>query len=200
MAPTIVAANAVHAFKDARAFAKWLKASHATVPELWLKIARAGSGIATVSYAEALDEALCWGWIDGQKKPLDAQYWLQRFVPRGKRSIWSKTNRTHTDRLLAAGRMQPQGQAQIDAAKADGRWDKAYAGASSMEIPDDLLAAIEAEPAALALFGRLNGANRYALAFRVHAMKTAAGRSKKIAGLVDMLKRGETPHPNGKGK
>jgi uncharacterized protein YdeI (YjbR/CyaY-like superfamily) len=200
MAPTQVDPEAVRAFKDAKTFAKWLKANHATTPELWLKFAKADSGIATVTYAEALDEALCWGWIDGQKKSFDAQYWLQRFVPRGKKSIWSKINRDHTDRLIGEGRMQPTGQAQIDAAKADGRWDKAYDGASKMDMPDDLLAAIEEEPKALELFLKLNSQNRFSLAFRVHNMKTEAGRKKKIAGFVEMLKRGETIYPNGKGK
>ena len=200
MAPTKVDPDAVISFKDAKAFAKWLKASHAKVPELWLKLAKANSGIASVTYAEALDEALCWGWIDGQKKSFDELYWLQRFVPRGRKSIWSKINREHTARLTRDGRMQPQGQAHIDAAKADGRWDRAYGGASKTEIPDDLLSAIEAEPKALELFLKLNSANRFSLAFRVHSMKTEAGRKKKIEGLVEMLKRGETPHPNGKAK
>ena len=200
MAPTKVDPDAVIAFKDAKVFAKWLRANHAKVPELWLKFAKAGSGIASVTYAEALDEALCWGWIDGQKKPFDEQYWLQRFVPRGPKSIWSKINRDHTVRLTNEGRMQPQGQARIDVAMADGRWDKAYDGASKMEIPDDLLSAIEAEPKALELFLKLNSANRFSLAFRVHNMKTEAGRKKKIEAIVEMLTRGETPHPNGKAK
>ena len=200
MAPTKVDPEAVIAFKDAKAFAKWLKASHAKVPELWLKFAKGGSGIASVTYAEALDEALCWGWIDGQKKAFDEKYWLQRFVPRGKKSIWSKINREHTERLIGEGRMQSQGQAQIDAAMADGRWDRAYDGASKMEIPHDLLAAIEAEPTALELFLKLNSQNRFALAFRTHNMKTEAGRKKKIEGFVEMLKRGETIYPNGKAK
>ena len=200
MAPTKVDPEAVLAFKDAKAFAKWLRANHAKAVELWLKLAKADSGIASVAYAEALDEALCWGWIDGQKKSLDSQYWLQRFVPRSKKSIWSQNNRDHTAWLIKAGRMQPEGQAQIDAAKADGRWERAYAGADKMGIPDDLLAAIEAEPKALDMFQTLNAQNRYALAFRTHHMKTPAGREKKIAGFVEMLKRGETIYPNGKRK
>jgi uncharacterized protein YdeI (YjbR/CyaY-like superfamily) len=200
MAPTEVDANAVLAFADAKALARWLKSNHAKAPELWLKLAKAESGIASVSYKQALDEALCWGWIDGQKKGLDDRYWLQRFVPRRPKSIWSTINRDHTDRLIAEGRMQPEGQAQIDAAKADGRWDKAYDGASKIVFPDDLLGAIEAEPEALELFLGLNAQNRFALAFRTHNMKTEAGRKKKIATFVEMLKRGETIYPNGKGK
>lgn len=200
MAPTRVDPEAIRAFKNAGAFARWLGANHDKVPELWLKLAKAESGIPSVSYAEALDEALCWGWIDGQKKAFDQQYWLQRFVPRGRTSMWSQNNREHAERLIREGRMQPPGQAQIDAAKADGRWDRAYASASRMEFPADLLAAIEAEPAALETFRTLNGQNRYALAFRTHNMKTEAGRRKKIAGFVDMLRRGETIYPQGKGK
>jgi uncharacterized protein YdeI (YjbR/CyaY-like superfamily) len=200
MAPTRVDPASVLPFADAKAFARWLRANHAKVPEVWIKFARAGSGIASVSYAEALDEALCWGWIDGQKKGVDDRYWLQRFVPRGPRSIWSKINRDHAERLVKAGRMQPDGQAEIDRAKADGRWDRAYDGASRMEFPADLLAAIEADPRALETFATLNAANRYALAFRTHNMKTEAGRARKVASLVEMLRRGETPHPNGKGK
>jgi uncharacterized protein YdeI (YjbR/CyaY-like superfamily) len=199
MAPTRIDAGAVLAFADAKALARWLKANHAKAPELWLKLAKAESGIASVTYKQALDEALCWGWIDGQKKGGDP-YWLQRFVPRRPKSIWSTINREHTERLIAEGRMQPEGQAQIDAAKADGRWDNAYDGASRIEFPADLLSAIEAEPDALDTFLTLNAANRYALAFRTHHMKTPAGRQKKIAGFVEMLKRGETIHPNGKGK
>jgi uncharacterized protein YdeI (YjbR/CyaY-like superfamily) len=198
MAPTIVDPKAVRAFRDAAAFAKWLATNHAKAAELWLKFAKAGSGIASVTYPEALDEALCWGWIDGQKKSFDEQYWLQRFVRRGPKSIWSKINRQHTERLIEAGRMQPEGQAEIDRAKADGRWDKAYGGSRTLEFPPDLLAAIEAEPKALDMFGRLNAQNRFALAFRVHNLKTAAGRARKIESFVEMLKRGETIYPNGK--
>lgn len=181
-------------------FAAWMEANHGNAREVWLRIRKAGSGLPSVTYSEALDVALCWGWIDGQKKGLDETSWLQRFSPRAARSIWSQKNREHAERLVIQGRMQPEGLRQIEAAKADGRWERAYAGSAKMEVPADLLAAIEAEPDALATFNRLNAANRYALAFRTHNMKTASGRQKKIAGFVDMLKRGETPHPNGAGK
>ncbi|HWA42377.1 MAG TPA: YdeI/OmpD-associated family protein [Hypericibacter adhaerens] len=198
MAPTRVDPDAVRAFADAAAFARWLRANHARASELWVKFAKAGSGIASVTYPQALDEALCWGWIDGQKKSFDDHYWLQRFSPRGPRSIWSKINREHAERLIREGRMQPPGQAEIDRAKADGRWARAYDGAGRMEFPADLLAAIEADPKALETFTTLNAQNRYALAFRTHNMKTPAGRARKIAGFVDMLRRGETIYPNGR--
>lgn len=197
MAAVAVDPASILSFGDQDRFWSWLEANHGSSPGIWLKLAKASSGISSVSYAEALDVALCWGWIDGQKKGLDAQFWLQRFVPRQPRSIWSRNNCGHAERLIAAGRMQPAGLRQVEAAKSDGRWDRAYSGASAMTIPDDLMAAIEAEPAALATFRTLNATNRYALAFRTHNMKTPAGRSKKIATLVDMLRRGETLHPNG---
>lgn len=189
---------AVRAFKDLAALEKWYAREHARADELWLKLHKKGSGLASVSNAEALDVALCWGWIDGIRKPFDEKSFLQRYTPRGKRSIWSTRNCEHVERLVRDGRMQPAGQAQVDAAKADGRWDRAYDGSARMAFPADLLAAIEAEPEAYELFNRLNAANRYALAFRTHNMKTEAGRRKKIADLVAMLARGETPHPNGR--
>jgi uncharacterized protein YdeI (YjbR/CyaY-like superfamily) len=187
---------AIKAFADQPAFEAWLRANHATATEVWLQIHKAASGLPSVTYAEALDVALSWGWIDSQKKSLGAASWVQRFCPRRPRSIWSQKNREHVERLIAAGRMQPEGLGQVEAAKADGRWDHAYAGASKMAMPPDLLAAIAADPAALATYGTLDAANRYALAFRTHNMKTEAGRQKKIAGFVEMLRRGETPHPN----
>jgi uncharacterized protein YdeI (YjbR/CyaY-like superfamily) len=195
MAPVIPDPAAIMAFPDQPGFEAWLSANHATASEVWLKIHKSASGLPTVTYPEALDVALSWGWIDGQKKSLDAASWLQRFSPRGPRSIWSQTNRGHVERLIAAGRMQPAGLRQVEAARADGRWDRAYAGASKMGMPADLMAAIEADPAALATYRTLDAANRYALAFRTHNMKTAAGRQKKIASLVEMLRRGEAPHP-----
>jgi uncharacterized protein YdeI (YjbR/CyaY-like superfamily) len=156
-----------------------------------------GSGLASVTISEALDAALSWGWIDGIRKAFDDKSYLQRYTPRGRKSIWSQVNRDHVARLVAEGRMTEHGLKHVEAAKADGRWDRAYAPARSMEIPPDLLAAIEAEPDALETFAKLNAQNRFALAFRTHNMKTEDGRSKKIASLVDMLKRGETIYPNG---
>ena len=197
MAPVIPHPERIRAFPDAQSFEAWLSAHHDKEEELWLKIHKKGSGFPTISYAEALDVALCWGWIDGLKKSFDENSFLQRFTPRKKKSIWSQVNRQHVERLIAAKRMTPYGQAHIDAAKADGRWDAAYASASKMEMPEDLLAAIRAEPKAMQTFERLNATNRYALAFRTHNMKTEAGRARKIASFVAMLAEGETPYPNG---
>lgn len=188
--------SAVRTFKNRAALERWYARNASTARELWIALARKDSGLASVSTAEALDVALCWGWIDAIRKPLDETRFLQRYTPRGKKSLWSTRNREHVGRLIAEGRMQPAGQAQIDLAKADGRWERAYAGSRNMEVPADLLIAIEAEPKALALFKRLNAQNRYALAFRIHHMKTPEGRARKIAGFVAMLKRGETIHPN----
>lgn len=200
MAPVIPKPEKIRDFPDQASFETWLAANHGKEDELWLKIHKKGSGLPTITYAEALDVALCWGWIDGLKKGFDERSFLQRFTPRGRKSIWSKVNRVHIERLGAAGRMTEHGMRHVDAAKADGRWDAAYDSAADMEFPPDLLAAIEAEPKALATFQTLNSTNRYALAFRTHNMRTPAGRQKKIASFVEMLARGETPHPQGKSK
>jgi uncharacterized protein YdeI (YjbR/CyaY-like superfamily) len=198
MAAIAVNPDHIRDFATPEDFEAWLAAHHDSETELWLKIHKKGSGLATVTYAEALDVALCWGWIDGQKKGFDDKSFLQRFTPRGARSIWSVVNREHVARLLAAGRMQPAGRKQVDAAKADGRWERAYQSAGKMEMPADLKAAIAAEPAALKTFETLNAANRYALAFRTHNMKTAAGRQKKIDSFIAMLARGDMPYPQDK--
>lgn len=197
MAPFVVNPDAVHEFKDRTALEAWYKNNHDKAPELWIKTHKKGSGLASVTNAEALEVALSWGWIDAIRKSFDETSFLQRYTPRKKTSTWSKRNIDHIERLRKEGRMQPAGEAQVKQAQADGRWAKAY-GDFKEDFPPDLLAAIEAEPKALDLFGRLTQQNRFALAFRTHKMKTAAGRNKKIAELVDMLKRGETPHPNGK--
>jgi uncharacterized protein YdeI (YjbR/CyaY-like superfamily) len=199
MAPVVPNAARIREFVDRQAFEAWLADSYDSAPEVWLKLHKKGSGLPSVSNAEAIEVALCWGWIDGIRKAFDDKGFLQRFTPRGRKSIWSQINREHIERLTREGRMQPPGLAQVEAAKADGRWDKAYASGRNMVLPDDLLAAIEAEPKALEMFGQLSAQNRFALAFRVHNMKTPAGRAKKIAGFVEMLKRGETIYPNGRG-
>ena len=142
MVPVTPNPDHIRAFPDAAAFEAWLAAHHASETEIWLRLYKKASGLPTVSYAEALDIALCWGWIDGQKKPLDAASFLQRFCPRGSKSIWSQRNIAHVERLTQAGRMQPEGLARVDAAKADGRWQRAYAAGRDMEVPDDLLGAI----------------------------------------------------------
>lgn len=198
MAPVIPDPAAIRSFRTDAAFAGWMKANHARRTEIWLKIHKKGSGLPSVTPAQALDVALCWGWIDGIRKSFDDQSFLQRYTPRRPRSLWSQINRDHVARLTAAGRMTPHGQRQVDAARADGRWDAAYAPirrASVATTPDDLRAAIEASPPARRTFRTLGRANLFALAFRANAMKTPAGRARKIAALVAMLARGETIVP-----
>jgi uncharacterized protein YdeI (YjbR/CyaY-like superfamily) len=197
MAPVIPKPERIREFPNQPAFETWLAANHGKEDEIWLKIHKKGSGLPTITPGEALDVALCWGWIDGLRKSLDDQSFLQRYTPRRSKSIWSQINREHVERLTAEGRMTIHGQMQVDAARADGRWEAAYGGRSRMGFPADLLAAIEAQPKAARLFRTLNATNRYALAFRTNNMKTPAGREKKIKSFVDMLKRGETPYPNG---
>jgi uncharacterized protein YdeI (YjbR/CyaY-like superfamily) len=185
-------------FASARALETWMRANHAKAPELWLKIHKKDSGLPSVSQAEALDVMLCWGWIDGVRKSFDEKSFLQRYTPRRAKSIWSQVNRQHVARLIEAGRMTPHGQAQIDAARQDGRWDAAYApmrSSSADDIPPDLLAAIRANPRAKRTFDTLSRANLFSLRFRTNNMKTPAGRAKKIATLVAMLARGETIIP-----
>lgn len=200
MAPVVPGPERILEFKDSQAFESWLAANHDQADELWLKIHKKGSGLPSISSAEALDVVLCWGWIDGIRKAFDDRSFLQRYSPRGKRSIWSEINKGHVARLIEEGRMTKAGMKQVEAARADGRWARAYQGAKSMEFPADLLAAIEDDPTALEMFETLNAQNRYALAFRTHNIKTEAGRKNKIESFVQMLKRGETPHPNGSAK
>lgn len=187
-------------FKSAKAFEVWLKKNHAASGGLWLRIAKRGANEPSVTYPEAVEVALCWGWIDGQKKSLDDQHYLQRFTPRRARSVWSKINVEKVQALIEAGRMQPAGQAQIDAAKADGRWERAYDGARTSTVPEDLQAALEAEPAAKAFFATINASNRYAILWRIQTAAKAETRARRIEQLVAMLARGETihifkPHP-----
>jgi uncharacterized protein YdeI (YjbR/CyaY-like superfamily) len=165
---------------------------------VWLKIYKKGSRTPSITSAQALDVVLCWGWIDGIRKALDEQSFLQRYTPRRAKSIWSQINREHVARLTAAGRMTAHGQRQVDAAKADGRWDAAYApmrSATRDTVPDDLRAAIEANPGARETFRALGRRNLFALTFRTNNMKTPAGRARKIAALVAMLERGMTIVP-----
>jgi uncharacterized protein YdeI (YjbR/CyaY-like superfamily) len=198
MAPIIPDPRKIKNFRTASAFAAWMQANHARETESWLKVHKKDSGLPSVTTAEALDVCLCWGWIDGIRKSFDDKSFLQRYTPRRARSIWSQINRGHVARLTQAGRMTPHGQRQVDAAKADGRWDAAYApirNASEATIPEDLRAAIVANPRARKTFGTLGRLNLFALAFRTNNMKTQAGRAKKIEALVDMLARGETIAP-----
>ena len=198
MAPVIPNPKKVRAFKTEAAFEAWLRAHHARETELWLRIYKKGSGKPTITPAQALDVALCWGWIDGIRKGLDDECFLQRYTPRRARSIWSQVNRGNIARLTAARRMQPPGQRQVDAARSDGRWNAAYApirAATRASIPPDLRAAIDASPRARRTFLTLGRLNLFALAFRTNHMKTPAGRARKIASLVAMLARGETIVP-----
>lgn len=181
-------------FKSAKAFDAWLKKHHTTSDGLWLKIAKKGAGEPSVTYLEAVEIALCWGWIDGQKKGLDDQHFLQRFTPRRARSIWSKINVDKVAALIEAGRIQPAGQAQIDAAKTDGRWGKAYDSARTSSVPDDLQAALEASPKAKAFFATISASNRYAVLWRVQTAVKPETRARRIAKLVEMLGNGEVVH------
>lgn len=198
MAPVIPDPAHIRGFRTAAAFEQWLSKHHASETELWLRIYKKATGKATVTYAQALDAALCWGWIDGIIKTYDDESYLQRFTPRKAKSIWSQVNRDHVARLVAAGRMTEHGQRHIDAARQDGRWDAAYgpiSRATQETLPDDLRAAIEASPKARAMLPTLGRMNLFSLAFRTNAMKTPAGRARKIAALVAMLEKGETIVP-----
>jgi uncharacterized protein YdeI (YjbR/CyaY-like superfamily) len=197
MASVPVDPNKVLELEDEQSFYEWLRKHGDEKREVWIKIHKVGSGLASITPAEAIDVVLCWGWIDGIRKGLDDKSFLQRYTPRAKKSVWSQINIANVERLTKAGRMQPAGLAQVAAAKADGRWEKAYSSTKT-KAPDDLLAAIRAEPKALAMYETLSAQNRFSLTFRTLGMKTAAGRQKKIAGFVEMLKKGQTIHPNGK--
>jgi len=194
MAPVLVDPSRVRAFASADAFESWLAAHHATEPEVWIKIHKKGSGLATITPAEAIEICLRFGWIDAIRKSFDGTSFLQRYTPRGPRSSWSQVNVATVERLVADGLMTEHGLRHVEAAKADGRWASAYRIKGAL-VPPDLQAAIDAEPAARANFIRLSSQNRFALIYRTESMKTEAGRSRKIAALVEMLKRGETIYP-----
>lgn len=185
---------AVMSFADAGAFEAWLAAEPRTSKGLWLRLAKRGSDLITLSKAEAIDAALCHGWIDGQLDRYDDVSWLVRFTPRKRASKWSEKNRAQAEELIEAGRMQPSGSAEIEAAKADGRWEAAYAPASTAQPPADLQAALEASPRASAFFATLTGANRYAILYRIGTAKKSETRARRIAECVAMLERGETIH------
>jgi uncharacterized protein YdeI (YjbR/CyaY-like superfamily) len=187
-------ADTPSSFRNARAFETWLKQHHATSPGLWLKIAKRYADEASVTYLEAVDIALCWGWIDSQKKGLDEQYFLQRFTPRRARSVWSKVNVQKVATLTKEGRMQAPGLAQIAAAKNDGRWARAYDGARSSVVPEDLIAALDAAPKAKAFFSEIDAANRYAILWCIQTAVKIETSARRIVQLVEMLARGETVH------
>jgi uncharacterized protein YdeI (YjbR/CyaY-like superfamily) len=198
MPPVTVDPAKVKTFENASAFERWLSVHHDKEDEVWIRIYKVGSGLKSITPKEAIDVCLCWGWIDAVRKRCNDRSYLQRYTRRRKGSMWSRINVDNVTRLIAEGRMTAHGLKEVEAAKADGRWDRAYASGRNMAIPDDLQAAIDAEPKARRMLATLSAQNRFALAFRVHNMKTEAGRKKKIAAFVEMLKRGETIHPQGK--
>jgi uncharacterized protein YdeI (YjbR/CyaY-like superfamily) len=182
------------AFPDAAAWDAWLAANWERQEGVWIRMAKKASGIPTVTHAEAIEVALCWGWIDGQRRGLDATWFLQKFTPRRKRSLWSRVNVGKVEALIAAGRMRPPGLAEIEAARADGRWEAAYASARTAEVPDDLQAALASRPKARAFFDTLTGANRYAVLWRLMTAKTERTRAARLEKIVAMLESGETFH------
>lgn len=179
------------AFEDAPAFRHWLDEHHDSVNGVWLKLYKKASGITSVTYAEALDEALCYGWIDGQKKSYDEVSFLQKFTPRRTRSLWSKRNIEHIERLTAAGLMAPSGLAEIQKAQADGRWQTAYDAPSNMVVPDEFLAELHKKPQAEAFFASLNKTNRYAIAWRLQTAKTEVTRKRRQDKILAMLEAGQ---------
>jgi uncharacterized protein YdeI (YjbR/CyaY-like superfamily) len=171
---------------------RWLEDHHATEPDAWVKIAKKGSGVTTVHYPEVLDTAICFGWIDAVRRPLDDTYFLQRFTPRGPRSKWSQVNRDKALGLTESGRMRPAGHAQVHAARADGRWEAAYEPQSRASIPDDFQKALDAEPTAEEFFATLKGQQRYAFLYRLHNVKTQKARDRRIANYIELLREGRT--------
>jgi uncharacterized protein YdeI (YjbR/CyaY-like superfamily) len=185
----------VRAFGSAADWQVCLESEHATSAGIWLRFAKKGAPEATLSYAEALDVALCFGWIDAQTRGLDESYWLKRFTPRRPGSRWSKINTEKADALIAAGLMQPAGLREVDSAKADGRWAAAYAGQRTIAVPDDLQVALDANPAAVAFFATISSINRYAILYRLTTVKRAETRARKISQYVQMLTEHKTIHP-----
>jgi uncharacterized protein YdeI (YjbR/CyaY-like superfamily) len=179
-------------FETKAQFAKWLEQHHAAERGVWLRLARAASKLKSINHDEALDVALCYGWIDGQAKSYDSDSWVQKFTPRGKRSVWSKRNRENVERLIASGKMRPAGWAAIEAAKADGRWDRAYDSPSNATIPEDLQAALDRNKKAKAFFATLKSNNRYAILHRIQTAVKPETRARRIAQFIGMLERNET--------
>ncbi len=177
---------------DRQRWRSWLEANHASSGGAWLKFAKKGSPTATVSYAEALEEALCYGWIDGQVRRFDEHFYLQRFTPRRARSKWSENNREKATRLIADGRMKPAGLAQVEAARGDGRWDAAYPAQGSATVPEDFQRALDQNPGAQAFFATLTGSARYAFLYRLHHVARPEARAKRIAGYIEALSAGRT--------
>ena len=181
-------------FPDQAALEEWLEKEHATAPGLYVKLAKKGSGVPSINWEQMVEVLLCFGWIDGRANRLDDQFYLQRITPRRPKSVWSAKNVATVERLTAGGRMRPAGLAVVEAAKADGRWERAYGGSATITVPDDLAEALAAEPAAEKEFGVLDGANRYAVLWRVHTAASPATRAKRISALVQMLAEGRRIH------
>jgi uncharacterized protein YdeI (YjbR/CyaY-like superfamily) len=182
-------------FRHQKDWAAWLDKNHAAAPGVWLRLAKKASDLQSVSYQEALTVALCYGWIDGQKKGLDASSWLQRFVPRGPKSIWSKINREKAQELIASGQMKPAGLAAVTSAQQDGRWAAAYDSQRNASVPNDFQAALDRNAKARAFFASLNSVNRYAILHRIQTAKKTETRTRRIAQFIDMLERNEKIHP-----
>lgn len=182
-------------FASKKKWAAWLARQHDKSAGVWLKLARKGFDISSVTYDEAVDVALCYGWIDGQKKGFDDKHWLQKFTPRAPRSIWSKINTEKAEKLIQSGEMKPAGLKAIEAARQDGRWDAAYESQKNISIPDDFQAELDKNPQAQASFRSLNSANRYAILFRIHHAKKAETRARRIQQFVEMLESGKESHP-----
>ena len=182
-------------FATKNKWADWLAGQHGKSTGVWLKLAKKDSGISSVTYDEAVEAALCYGWIDGQKKGFDEKYWLQKFTPRGSKSIWSKINTEKAERLIASGEMNPAGLKAIELAKQDGRWDAAYSSQKNMSVPDDFQAALDKNQKAKTFFATLNSVNRYAILFRIQTAKKAETRTRRIQQFVEMLERNEKLYP-----
>ena len=194
MPPTRASLDII-AFRSPRAWAQWLAANHEERDGVWLRFFKKASNVPSLSYADALEEALCYGWIDGQVKKYDTHSYLQKFTPRGKRSVWSKLNVARATRLIDAGRMQPAGLRQVDDARQDGRWNDAYDSPSRSTLPDDLLAALSKNKKARAFFETLNKTNRYAITWRLQTARRPETRARRLKAMVAMLARHEAFHP-----
>ncbi len=181
---------------NATTWRKWLENNHDTSPGVWLALCKKGGKVTELTYAEALDEALCYGWIDGQLRKRDDESYLQRFTPRRPNSSWSVKNVQNTNRLIKAGKMKPAGFAAIATAKARGTWDSPYSGQANMVVPSDLIQALENNPEAQLVFNKLSKLNRYAIVYRLNSLKTESSRKRRLAKYVNMLARGETIYPN----
>jgi len=181
-------------FESKKKWSDWLAKQHDKTPGVWLKIGKKEAGISSVTYEEALDVALCYGWIDGQKKGFDEKYWLQKFTPRGPKSIWSKINTEKAERLIVSGEMKPAGFKAIDLAKQDGRWEAAYASQKNISIPEDFQAALDKNKKAKAFFATLKSAERYSFLFRIHQAKKPETRAKRIQQFIELLEKGEKLH------